>query len=68
MFQGPDEEMRKDRFGNPINESKNHKLTFADQIQKKEKLAKIYLVESYKKYNAMEVDEEETKACSCVLF
>lgn len=41
---------RKDRFGNKISRGKKHKVTFKDQVGKG-KVAKVFLVESYKKYN-----------------
>jgi hypothetical protein len=43
---------RKDRFGNKISRGRNkkHRVTFKDQIGKG-KVAKVYMVESYKKYN-----------------
>ena len=41
---------RKDRFGNKISRGKKQKVTFKDQVGKG-KVAKVFLVESYKKYN-----------------
>lgn len=37
-----------------------HKITFVDEI-KKQPVAEVYVVESYKKYNR---DESEQKCCS----
>jgi hypothetical protein len=47
---------RKDAFGNPISKKvKNHKISFADQIDTKEKkFIEIKLVSSYREYNKVE--------------
>lgn len=51
---------RKDRYGNKIlRGKKKHKVTFKDQVGKG-KVAKVHLVESYKKYNV----ESSTNTCS----
>ena len=50
--------MRKDRFGNEIRMGdKGHKLTFKDQVEKGQRIADIIYVESYKKYNRPEGED-----------
>lgn len=51
--------VRKDRFGTRISRGQKHKVTFKDQVGKG-KVAKVYYVESYKKYNV----ETSTNTCS----
>ena len=48
--------------------SKSHKVTFRDQIQKGDRVADTYEVESYKKYNAIETNEAGDFSCKCVIF
>jgi hypothetical protein len=62
-------DFRKDRAGNVIKVgSKGHKVTFRDQIQKGDKVADTYEVESYKKYNAIEGAEAGDFSCKCNIF
>lgn len=58
---------RHDSDGKIINESGLHKLVYRDQKDKKYKLADTYEVESYKAYNASEVDDEGM-VCHCTIF
>ena len=63
--------MRRDRFGNTIKTgSKQHKLTFRDQVVKGETIQEIYEVECWKKYNALDGngDDESTFKCKCSIF
>jgi hypothetical protein len=48
--------------------SKTHKVTFRDQVQKGDKVADTYEVESYKKYNAIEGGEAGDFSCKCSIF
>jgi hypothetical protein len=48
--QQPQISLRKDRYGVKITRAKKHKVTFKDQVGKG-KVAKVYLVECYKKFN-----------------
>ena len=48
--------------------SKSHKVTFRDQVQKGDKVADTYEVESYKKYNAIEGAEAGDFSCKCTIF
>lgn len=43
-------------------------MTFRDQVQKGEKVADTYEVESYKKYNAIEGSESGDFSCKCNIF
>lgn len=62
-------DFRKDRNGNLIKiGSKAHKVTFRDQVQKGEKVADTYEVESYKKYNAIDGTETGDFSCKCLIF
>ena len=62
-------DFRKDRNGNAIKiGSKSHKVTFRDHVQKGEKVADTYEVESYKKYNAIDGAENGDFSCKCALF
>jgi len=56
---------RKDRFGVEIKkgQKKKPKVTFKDQVLSKS-LVTVHVVESYKKYNSMDPDEDTT-GCSC---
>ncbi len=55
--------LRKDQHGIKIEKgARRHKVTFRDEA-KNEELYELYLVESYKKYNQLEV-----KGCCCVIF
>ena len=65
IFHGP----RTDIFGNKIIKgSKNHKISFIDQISR-EKIAQIVLIDSdylnYKKYNQI---NEECQCSACFIF
>ena len=48
---------------------KKHKITFADNVvNSKVKLATVYKVESYKRYNIL-IDEDKTViSCSCLIL
>lgn len=43
-------------------------MTFRDQVQKGEKVADTYEVESFKKYNAIEGAETGDFSCKCHIF
>ena len=48
--------------------SKQHKITFRDQVEKGEQITEIYEVESWKKYNAMmDGGEDDNIKCKCCL-
>ena len=66
MLQVKYEATRIDRAGNKI-EQKSHKISFRDKIDKTQRVCDVYLVESYKKYNASE-DPEESIICKCNIF
>ena len=59
---------RKDSAGNNIVSGDRFKLTFRDKVQSGSGVADVHLVESYKKYNAMEDHEESTTICRCTIF
>ena len=40
---------------------------FRDKVNKETRICDVYLVESYKKYNQMEY-EEDTIICKCSIF
>ena len=44
-----------------------HQITFRDKAEKGQRVCDVYLVESYKKYNAMEI-EDDTVICKCAIF
>ena len=44
-----------------------HQITFRDKAEKGQRVCDVYLVESYKKYNAMEI-EDDTVICKCTIF
>ena len=58
---------RRDTQGNNIGTGERYKLHFRDKVQKGTAIADVHLVESYKKYNQMDV-EEETTFCKCTIF
>ena len=61
---------RKDFYGNKINNRKRQKVTFIDEINPNKHLAKIIYVESYKKYNNNEDDNDTDECCGskCLIF
>lgn len=59
-------EVRKDRNGTEIKQGK-HKIMFRDKVKTDERVYDVYLIESYKKYNASE-DTEESIICKCAIF
>ena len=60
--------VRRDTQGKSINEGERYKLAFRDKVQSGNKsLSDVTYVESYKKYNQMEA-EEETTFCKCTIF
>ena len=58
---------RRDSAGNSIAGQERHKITFRDKVDKNTRICDVYLVESYKKYNQMEY-EEDTIICKCSIF
>ena len=58
---------RRDSAGNSISGAERHKLMFRDKVDKNTRICDVYLVESYKKYNQMEY-EEDTIICKCSIF
>ena len=58
---------RRDQAGNSIRGSERHKIMFRDKVDKNTRICDVYLVESYKKYNQMEY-EEDTIICKCSIF
>eukprot|EP00347_Sterkiella_histriomuscorum_P011316 403372917 len=55
---------RRDQHGIQIKPgNKKYKVTFLDQVQKKS-IAEIYIVESYKKYNADESNGASSSCCT----
>ena len=59
---------RRDTAGNTIKETQRYKIAFRDKVGNKDKnIADVHWVESYKKYNSMDVDEETT-ICKCAIF
>eukprot|EP00347_Sterkiella_histriomuscorum_P018223 403346323 len=68
-FQELQEEARKDRFGRYILRGCNrHRVTFMDQVVKGSSVEQVFYIESYKKYNAMQNEEESNSACNCSIF
>ena len=57
---------RRDSQGTEIKQGK-HKIMFRDKVKPEERVYDVYLVESYKKYNASE-DTEESIICKCSIF
>ena len=58
---------RKDRVGKPIvRGGRKHKVTFQDQVLKKD-LVTVHIVESYKKYNQIDNDDDVT-TCNCSIL
>lgn len=50
---------RKDKYGNEIcKKTNNHKVTFKDQFDENNRLHEIKRVESYKKFNIQEIEDE----------
>ena len=67
-FRNLDEPMeRRDSAGNAIAGAERHKIMFRDKVDKNTRICDVYLVESYKKYNQMEY-EEDTIICKCSIF
>lgn len=65
------DDARRDRHGNVIElglRDKKHKLTFRDRVIKGQKVSDINYVESYKKYNSFDYQEEEIFNCKCTIF
>jgi hypothetical protein len=60
------EQARRDRQGIEIKNGK-HKIMFRDKVDPNDRVYDVYLVESYKKYNACE-DMDETVICKCAIF
>ena len=58
---------RHDAAGNAIKGVERHKISFRDKVNKETRICDVYLVESYKKYNQMEY-EEDTIICKCSIF
>ena len=58
---------RRDSAGNSIRGAERHKIMFRDKVDKNTRICDVYLVESYKKYNQMEY-EEDTIICKCNIF
>ena len=50
-----------------IRGAERHKIMFRDKVDKNTRICDVYLVESYKKYNQMEY-EEDTIICKCNIF
>ena len=48
-------------------ERTSHKISFRDKVQTGTRVCDVHLVESYKKYNAAEMDED-TIICRCSIF
>ena len=62
------DDIRKDQNGNTIgSKTEKFKLTYRDKVKSGSALTDVYHVESYKKYNATEY-EEETIICKCSIF
>ena len=55
---------RQDRFGTDIHNSRQ-KISFRDKVEAQSRVCDVYLVESYKKYNA-DTSNYETPYCKCV--
>ena len=51
----------------PGEKRSGHKIQFRDKVEKGARVSDVYLVESYKKYNAAELDED-TIICRCSIF
>ena len=62
-----EERDRRDQAGNSIRGADRHKIMFRDKVDKNTRICDVYLVESYKKYNQMEY-EEDTIICKCNIF
>lgn len=66
----PRSNMRQDRRGTVISRQtkQTYKISFADTVQNdKEKIADVYVVESYKKYNLQNTHGSDQQGC-CALF
>lgn len=59
--------VRRDTQGKAIAEGDRYKITFRDRSDVGKPIDDIIYVESYKKYNQMDV-EEETTICKCAIF
>ena len=57
----------RDQADNSIRGADRHKIMFRDKVDKNTRICDVYLVESYKKYNQMEY-EEDTIICKCNIF
>jgi hypothetical protein len=57
--------LRKDVFGNTISKKvKTHRICFADQVQNNTtKLVEVKTVHSYRKFNKLKDEDEETWGC-----
>lgn len=75
--QMPNFNCRRDAKGTPILKGrKNHKITFRDYLDNDSKLTDVVKIESYKEYNAKEIDSKELKktgtddntSCACTIF
>ncbi len=58
---------RRDTAGKSIGGSSRYKIAFRDKVKAQTPIADTIWVESYKKYNAMDA-EEETTICKCAIF
>ncbi|CAK83977.1 unnamed protein product (macronuclear) [Paramecium tetraurelia] len=57
-----DQNVRVDRFGNPINKKLKFRICFRDEILPSQQVFDIRVVENWKLYNLME-EKEEADAC-----
>jgi len=60
-------EERRDTAGKNISNGSRYRISFRDKVQAQTEIADTFYVESYKKYNASET-EEETQFCKCSIF
>lgn len=58
---------RRDTSGKDIQSGERYKIAFRDKVHRNKPVADVVYVESYKKYNQMEY-EEEAVICKCTIF
>ncbi|TNV85210.1 hypothetical protein FGO68_gene15 [Halteria grandinella] len=72
-----EQDVRRDRNGNRIILTHNfdlpkrrskHKIVFRDEFIEGQSIADVNLVESYKKYNSMMLEDDPVCACNCHIF
>ncbi|CAK68674.1 unnamed protein product (macronuclear) [Paramecium tetraurelia] len=58
-----DQDVRVDKFGNPINKQLKFHICFRDEIIPSQQVCDIHIVENWKHYNHIEEKEESDPCC-----